>query len=61
MGYQRMYDTKWDGQSTHRCSSWHQKQTTGRGHRFESHNSLGSESSPDLNGFPGGGDLGSTV
>ena len=41
-----MYDTKWDGQSTHRCSSWHQKQTTGRGHRFESHNSLGSESSP---------------
>ena len=46
MGYQRMYDTKWDGQSTRRCSSWHQKQTTGRGHRFESHNSLGSESSP---------------
>ena len=41
-----MYDTKWDGQSTHRCSSRHQKQTTGRGHRFESHNSLGSESSP---------------
>ena len=41
-----MYDTKWDGQSTHQCSSWHQKQTTGRGHRFESHNSLGSESSP---------------
>ena len=25
---------------------WHQKQTTGRGHRFESHNSLRSESSP---------------
>ena len=41
-----MYDTKCDGQSTHRCSSRHQKQTTGRGHRFESHNSLGSESSP---------------
>ena len=43
MGYQGMYDTKWDGQSTHQCSSWHQ--TTGRGHRFEIH-SLGSESSP---------------
>ena len=45
MGYQGIYDTKWDGQSTHQCSSWHQKQTTGRRHRFESHNSLGSESS----------------
>ena len=56
MGYQGMYDTKWDGQSTHQCSSWHQKQTTGRGHRFESHNSLGSESSParcsPLGAFP---------
>ena len=27
MGYQGMYDTKWDGQSTHQCSSRHQKQT----------------------------------
>ena len=45
MGYQGIYDAKWDGQSTHQCSSWHQKQTTGRRHRFESHNSLGSESS----------------
>ena len=41
MGYQGMYDTKWDRQSTHQCSPWHQKQTTGRGHRFESHNPLG--------------------
>ena len=41
-----MYDKKWDGQSTHQCSSWHQKQTTGRDHWFESHNSLGSESPP---------------